>query len=671
MSLFIALSIASAIALFFNKRIEETVSIAIFSVITLLYFSGMITTFTPGIILSFILALICAGYTIRMCLKNKEMIKNNLFTPGLVVLLVLAVYFLFVAYGRIFNQGTDEPHHWAIVIKYFYMLNDYSNVPLTTDKAPYHCPAVSLWDFFSTKLWISCSTGIAMWGQQIMAVSLILPLFKHITSFKEKNKILLTTLLIAVLPYCLRDVNFKFVGYTTFQPDYVQYLLLAAAFIYFREYYLEKDRFYLGASLFSVFVLVLSKRTGIIDALVYLLVIYSVMLLSKEYEIRQIWTVLGVNLLTVAVAYLSWNTYLSLSGSKTGGISDTVSEMIGKVLGTGPLIAIAAVVVAIAGCILLWICQKKNPPFVIAVLTGAYTLVCLYLIKAKDIEVSFKQQALAYVARTFLGHDLLGYDGVVKADVPQIGHAIPISMGAFLLLCIIIWRVFILRKENQSKKDKFDEYLVVFMAVGYVLMQIFRLMGAIAFMSYKGQPSLAASDNYLGPYLLAMIVVLASMWLGHDKENGDLNGNRALILLFSMMLFFDCGSIVVNLVEKTSEHHFYAIEGIDFEFGDKIYLMDTNVENLNLNADFYYQVAPASSSGGSWYKDGFLSEKMSVEEVSEKLIKGEFNYVYIENLGPDYKGFYDELFADPADIDNNHLYSVNVTEGMVSLVLVN
>ena len=671
MSIVVALPIAAAIALFFNKRIEETVAPAIFSVITLLYFSGIITTFTPGIILSLVFAVACAVYTVITCVKSRERIKENLFTPGLIVFLALSVYFLFVAYGRIFNQGTDEGHHWAIVIKYFYMLNDYSNVPMTTDMAPYHCPAVSLWDYFSTKLWLSCSTGIMMWGQQIMAVSLLLPLFAHITSFKEKNKILITTLFITVLPYCLRDVNYKFVGYTTFQPDYIQYLLMAVALIYFRQYYLKKDGFYLGSSLFSVFILVLSKRTGIIDAIVYLIIIYAVMLLHKEFDLKKTWTVIGANLAAIGAAYLTWELYLTFTGTVTGGLSGTVAKMAGKLFAAGPVVVIGAIVVAIVVCIVLWKLQTKKPIAVIAALMGAYTLVCIYLIKAKDVEESFKNEAFAYVARTFLGHDLTGYDGLIKIDVPQIGHGIPISMGAFLLLCIILWRVAILKKEEMSDKNKFDDYMVIFLVVGYVLMQIFRLMGAIAFMAYKNQPTLAASDNYLGPYLLAMLVVLGELWLDHDRTRGDLGVNKTLVMLFAIMLFFNCGSIVLNLVEKPTEHYFYALEGQSFNYGDKIYLMDTNIENENLNPDFYFQVAPASSSAGSWYIDGYMSDRLTPEEVSDKLINGKFNYVYIENLGPDYKGYYDELFANPGDMDNNHLYSVNVVDGMVSLVLVN
>jgi hypothetical protein len=119
-------------------------------------------------------------------------------------------------------------------------------------------------------------------------------------------------------------------------------------------------------------------------------------------------------------------------------------------------------------------------------------------------------------------------------------------------------------------------------------------------------------------------------------------------------------------VEKPEGHYFYALDGFEFEFGDKVFLMDVNKEAYDLFEEFYYEAAPAKIGSGTWYIE-YMGDKYTIEQVSQKLIDGGYNYVYIENLGPDFKEYYADLFTDPSTIDNNHIYSVKAEGNSVKL----
>ncbi|MCR4904097.1 MAG: hypothetical protein K6A23_14660 [Butyrivibrio sp.] len=45
------------------------------------------------------------------------------------------------------------------------------------------------------------------------------------------------------------------------------------------------------------------------------------------------------------------------------------------------------------------------------------------------------------------------------------------------------------------------------------------------------------------------------------------------------------------------------------------------------------------------------------------LLDGEYNYVYIENIGDDFQEYYAELFVDPTEFEPNHIYSVINADG--------
>lgn len=669
MPILVALPIAAAIALYFRKRIENTIAPAIFLIITMLYFSGIVTNFTPGIVLAFVTAAAAAVYSGYCLIKDRSRFKEHIFTPGLVVFLVLTVYFLLISYGRYINHGTDEFHHWAVAVKYYYMFNDYSNVPMSTDNGAYHGPAATLWSYFSTRFWLSCSTGMMMWGQQILIVSLILPIFDKIRKFTYKYKILLATLFIAVLPYCLRDASSTGMGYTTLQTNTVQALLFGFALIYFKEYYMNEDRFCLALSMYAMFILPITKRTGIIDAMIFFFIIYSAMILHKKYDMAKIWKIMAMYLVLSFGSYLSWEGYITSTRGNGVGLFSAVTEMAQKLLYRGTVAVVGVIAAAIIAIVFVVLLQKKHPGVIVGTIIAAFSTACLGFMYVFDSSAELKNEAIILVLRSLFGFDYRGYNESLKMDALQLGHLIPMSIGLFFVITYFLWRYYVKGKDYSKEKDMFVHYLVVLSIAGYGLLQVFRLSGAVTFMAYKNQANLAIADNYVGGYFLSYLLFMAYEYFVELEEKEDFSGRMALILLMVMLSFFNCSTVLVNLFDKPKEHYFYALDGFEFELGDKVYLMDINKEGYDLFEEMYYEAAPAEVASGTWYID-YMGEKYTPQQVADRLIKGGYNYLYIENMSPDFREYYGELFENPEDMNDNHLYSINVDGNNVTMELV-
>jgi hypothetical protein len=332
----------------------------------------------------------------------------------------------------------------------------------------------------------------------------------------------------------------------------------------------------------------------------------------------------------------------------------------------GVAVVIVAMIVAVFAVVLVFMLQKKHPKLIITGFAFAFSAACIAFMLSYDSPEELKKEAVILVFRSLFGFDYKGYGEVIKMDVFQIGHLIPMSIAIFFLGAYLLWRYLLHRNDYSEEKHAFERYLIIFNIIGYALIQVFRLTGAVTSMAYKNQANLAIADNYIAGYFLAFIMFICYLFLKEYVDKGDFSGKTALIILVFLLSFFNCSTVLVNLLDKPREHYFYALDGFEFEFGDKVYLMDVNIEAENLNGDFYYQAAPAKSAGGTWYLD-YMGEKLTPKQVSEELIECGYNYLYVENIGPDFKEYYGELFSNPEDFDFNHLYSVGVVGDKVVL----
>ncbi|WP_026524638.1 hypothetical protein [Butyrivibrio sp. MB2005] len=118
--LFLAFAVLACIAVFYakvlNYDIMEGTVMSVFTIITVMFFSGYLKNFNIGIIMLAVLAVI--GIIVLITQRGKEdRSRNEFITPAFVV--VIAVLLLnSILFFHDFIQHIDELHQWAMIVKY-------------------------------------------------------------------------------------------------------------------------------------------------------------------------------------------------------------------------------------------------------------------------------------------------------------------------------------------------------------------------------------------------------------------------------------------------------------------------------------------------------------------------------------------------------------------------
>ncbi|MCM1232132.1 MAG: hypothetical protein NC123_06385 [Butyrivibrio sp.] len=146
------ISVSGMAALFFKRRIEETIAVVIFSVITILYFGGMLSgSLLTGVYLCGIIGIGSVLYVGRKVVKDRRNVLKLCVTPGLAIFALLFIWIVWLNANRVFSSW-DEFSHWGLAVKNMDYFDYFSNHPYSTDTFSGYPPATSLWQYFFVKL---------------------------------------------------------------------------------------------------------------------------------------------------------------------------------------------------------------------------------------------------------------------------------------------------------------------------------------------------------------------------------------------------------------------------------------------------------------------------------------------------------------------------------------
>ena len=633
MAFAIMLIIAVALAVRLNRSIEDTLGLSIFGIITILYVSGLITVFDPGLYIVYLICGISAIYIIIILIRNKHL---KVFNVNFFIYFLVAVYFLFVSYGRFFNQ-IDDFIHWAIATKYYYIYSDFSNASFTSDWAWKYPPFATLWAYFFTKNWVSCSSGMMLWGQQIFILSLLAPILKlnH-----GKDKIIRMgsfVLFFVTLPYWVFPV---FSSYFTLMPD----ILIGVMFFYilfnYRTYCKTDDKFYLFVSLFGCFAITLVKTTGIIHVLLLLFVVFSYNIkvnTSLKNNFRQLMLYGTVSL----VSYISWNVYTIVAGDSI--VSSMVYSF--EVL-VNKKVAVALIVfMLLSGGMTVIPISKK---FMIEL----YNKYRQYVPEAIFVVFSICSVLLA-ICTDYGDHEWTYYFSAFvefwcDMTEAQAGYLIRLPIALFVvLLAIVINRII------DNTNDKILWNLVV---TSFVMYATFRCLGRM--IVTPDEYPLSSLGRYMYSGLVVVIIFGFCMAIEYLK-----NGKKSIVIIAVILAFTNSSISISSLFNKTEEYSFPALDGIDFDVTDKVFLVDPFIDEDRCELLFMYEAAPALYSGNAyeatWYLGNDLTgRRLTVNEVTSKLNENEIDYVYLRKTDEGFEDYYSELFSDDDEIGAEHLYRV-------------
>ena len=103
---------AAVIALIFNRKIEETLSLWIFVIIFILYLSGISAKLKRGVYIVIAIAIISFILSCIYIYFNRRRFIKNILTPGLVMFVVFFVFAWWAQRGRMLVSW-DEFTHWG------------------------------------------------------------------------------------------------------------------------------------------------------------------------------------------------------------------------------------------------------------------------------------------------------------------------------------------------------------------------------------------------------------------------------------------------------------------------------------------------------------------------------------------------------------------------------
>ncbi len=659
MVLLLVFPIAFALSALFHKKFEETAALAVFVITTVVYVSGLVTTFTPGMICVCVLAGISAVYcVIRVC-RDKKILKDLFFTAGFAGFLILAVYFLAFSLGR-YLQEYDDFIHWGVCVKNYYLTSDFSNVPFSPDLAPAYPPFVPLWCYITTKCWITCSTGMMYWGEHLLLVSLLCPLFEKTDRKPKMFRFWFTVFFILVVPFFSSSVNH---AYGKLSPDILIGFALFFIMFYYRKYLRKDDPYYFFLVLTGLFVVTLIKDPGVIIAAIACFMIGYINIRS-EIPVRKNIKCLCLCALPVFVSFSSWHAYLSIC--ETGGIGEIFSKFEAVYI---PLLLLLGAVIC---CLILWVVagsgfrarisglyltrRQLAPGCVLAV----YILFCVFMIFTIDVSRSELNEFLKNIS-TFLFDNSMYYIGNVL-KLPLILFAV--------LLYYAVKKYCIPGLPDPDLDGRKESHFWDALHCGFIMYFFFRV---VSFAEYQMEfrETLHSFDRYI--YQFYVVILITAFYYAVSISKAAEKKHLVYLLLF-ILLFTKNSMVFSELFNKSKPESFAGLEGVSFDFGDDVFLMDVSIDDGGYDLDFKYQVVPANVNDAyeaTWYLANNLDgRRLTPKEVSAKL--GKYEYVYIKNLDDGFREYYADLFEQGALIDPEHLYRVEQgAGGQVKLSFVN
>ena len=202
----ILITFATMLSITFKKRIEETMPISTVGIILLIFLAGLLDNLKIGAIIVQILTIIQLIFILVTILKkDKDGIKEilgRILTPGLLIYTVLFIVNVIINQGRIF-EDYDEFNHWAVIIKNMFIYNTYGTNPETIVRFNEYPPFTAVFQYLFLAVQKVYSEDTVIIAQNVLYLSIIIPITKKIKWDKSALKILTAIPLIIFMPMIL------------------------------------------------------------------------------------------------------------------------------------------------------------------------------------------------------------------------------------------------------------------------------------------------------------------------------------------------------------------------------------------------------------------------------------------------------------------------------------
>ena len=296
---------AGCSALSMKKRFEQQLPFAAGIIIAVLYAAGLFGELTAGLYLIFAgTAVAFLTLIVLLSLRRSEHLFRYLFTPGMAAFLA-AVFWLLVGFRGYMFSGWDDFSHWGLAVKNMYI---YSALPAGVSQATIsytdYPPASTLFSWLWTLLSGVFNEEDPQRALNMLMLCFLLPAMKD-QDWRKPGKALSMAVLLFGFP-----LLFSTSAYRTLQVDTL--IGCVSLYVLYAWFLCRHDVCtYTGIGI-SLFLLPLIKEMGFAFALLLIVIIGADMFLDSKRQGKRCVIVIGLFVMAVAAASVSWRSYLQL-----------------------------------------------------------------------------------------------------------------------------------------------------------------------------------------------------------------------------------------------------------------------------------------------------------------------------------------------------------------------
>lgn len=535
---------------------------------------------------------------------------SKFITPGLCLFIIFILLNILVNKGRCLYEN-DDFSHWGRATLNMYKWNKFGNsVRPITLFYPGYPPGASLWGYFFESLKSTFSESYLFAAQNILSFSFMIIVYKKINWKNWKKAIFLMFVLIL----------FPLVFYTDFWSSiYVDGLLGIWLFYILYNYFSENEN-----TVFKVFKICLSlgtfpllKATGTGLAFLAILIIAVHMFgsVKSKNECKKKLCIILAYVMSVLIGKESWILYLKLVGVTRVSSKSTV--------------------------------ELRN---IIGLLKG----------NAEPYQYEIIHNFLNRFFR-------MGGFGSGKFT----------AFDWILIIIILSITMYFFRIWNRKEVFYFGTCFIL--CIGIYAASLLMLY-CFSFGEYEGI-RLASYNRYMGSILLGIIGFIVYTLV--SEAHGTTEKVLITAVISIMIPFGSIENYTVNLNEYKQERisersPFENIKGFaDFMDWkkDKVYFVYQGSNGYE-NAIGSYNAIPVVcgmewgwSLGPALYEGDIWTVDYSLDEWEDKLLKGEYTYVYIAHKDEQFIKIYSDIFENSKEIEDRALYKVYKEKGRILLKL--
>ncbi|NLC96397.1 MAG: hypothetical protein GX675_02375 [Erysipelotrichaceae bacterium] len=624
--LFMILSSGSVfVTTFFNRKYEETVPLTIFSIIFILFFSGVFGFLNLGVYIIYVISLLLYFLSIFKYIKTKKdnNVLQNTFTPAF---FIYAFTFLLLFWGN-YNRvacNWDEFSHWADIVKAMYTINDFGTNPLSNSLFKSYPPAMALFQYFIQKLNGGFSEWLLYFSYQIISFSLFIPFLKDLKHKDIKKNLLIYILILIIV--------------SIFYTDFYNSILIDA---------------FLGI-LFGFIFSIMFINDGY-DHLNTITIVLAISAISIVKDVGMLFAIISLLVFIIDIIFYKQNENYSYKNSFYK-----------------PVIVLIATSLLVITKILWKNNLTKNNVQISFSSKIKYTEFIKILIGKGSIDsTSFYR---INVFKNYI-HNLCVYE----IKIGNFGfNNIQILLILFVAL-YIVYSLFGKLDEKNIKRNRFFMYSAIINTIIYIIGLAATYM--YNFSEYEAL-AVASFQRYMN-IILTMILIFVFILMLNIFIKTKTYKNIILKMIFVIVLSAPYISLF-NFIHRDNVQQSIAIRYPYVEIVEKantlidkkhskIYVISQEDKGLDLLV-LKYNLRPAQINDKEWsigvpfYEGDIWTSDLNAKKWQNTLLTENYDYVLIYRLNDYFVENYKYNFKNTKDIGENKLYRLNKDTGLLELV---